>query len=370
MYENYFSLHKKPFQLLSDPGFLFPSAAHKRALAYLEYGLQEQSGFILLTGEVGAGKTTLIRTLLRKEIKHTTIAKIFNTRGNIEDLIRMILDDFGVESQTRGKAEMLCELNTFLIEQYAARRRSVLIVDEAQNLDSSLLEEIRLLSNLEVDNAKLLHIILVGQPELRSRLQSPELIQLRQRILVHCHIPPLTPQETEHYVLHRLEEAGNRTALQWRHGCLEVVHKASRGIPRLINILCDYILLDAFQGGTREVTMPGLQALLEHLDFEAQFWPEAPPPAAAPDPAAAAGAAQLRAQTEILHLAVGLLALKMRFLEKSRAQQEDLTLLHHRLKCVEQQLEHLQRELGCLQDATLPQGQRRNEPSPEIVDEQ
>ena len=365
MYLEYFSLQKKPFQLLSDPGFLFPSVAHKKALAYLEYGLQEHSGFILLTGEVGAGKTTIIRTLLRKNIEHTTIAKIFNTKGNVEDLLRMILDDFGVESTSRGKAEMLCQLNTFLIEQYAARRRSVLIVDEAQNLDTALLEEVRLLSNLEVDNAKLLHIILVGQPELRSRLQSPELIQLRQRILVHCHIPPLTPEETEHYVLHRLDLAGNRSALQWQHGCMQVVHKASRGIPRLINILCDYILLDAFQNSTKVVTQQGLQALLEYLDFEAQFWPETlPASATTPDAAVANDYAKLRAQTEVLHFAMRALIPRIRFLEKQRAQQENVACLQQRLKSLEQQMEHLQHELGVFTQRSVTSSQLHSEPSP------
>ncbi len=273
MYLKHFELRAKPFDLLPDPGFLFPSAVHKRALAYLRYGLQEQSGFILLTGEVGAGKTTLIRSLLRQIPSQVTLAKIFNTQVNSTQLLRLINEDFGLEHAINDKTELLRSLNSFLIAQYAAGRRSVLIIDEAQNLGAKLLEEIRLLSNLETDQAALLQIILVGQPELRERLNSPELIQLRQRILVHCHLSSLNYGESSQYILHRLEKAGNRNALKWNPGCMETVHAVTRGIPRLINILCDYILLDAFSMGMREVEPEHLKALLEQLDFETQFWP-------------------------------------------------------------------------------------------------
>lgn len=286
MYRNYFSLRTKPFELLPDPEFLFPSGAHKRALMYLEYGIQEQSGFILFTGEVGAGKTTIIRSLLDKVPEQLSIAKVFNTQLDTDQLLRMINDDFGIPPAAVNKADLLRDLNTFLIEQYAAGRRSILIIDEAQNLGPGQLEEIRLLSNLETSHAKLLQIILVGQPELRDRLGSPDLIQLRQRILVHCHLPPLTEAETAAYILHRLEQAGNREALAWGEGAMKRVHAASRGIPRLINILCDYILLDAFSAGAREVSAACVDSLLAQLDFEAQFWPgpqPAPEKSAAPE---------------------------------------------------------------------------------------
>ncbi len=286
MYLRFFSLTAKPFELLPDPSFLFLSEAHRRALAYLEYGLRELPGFVLVTGEVGAGKTTLIRALLRKRRTDIVMAKLFNTKVNAQQLVRMILDDFGLEGPCVDKAEMLHQLNMFLIEQYAAGRHCVLIIDEAQNLSADVLEEVRMLSNLETDNAKLLHIILVGQPELREKLRSPELSQLRQRILVHCHVPPLNRTEAAKYILHRLEQAGNRNALQWHAGCLEAIYAAGRGIPRLINILCDYVLLDAFSEGRREVRREDLDRLLRQLDFEAQFWPSAPTGA----PAASAGA--------------------------------------------------------------------------------
>lgn len=274
MYRHYFSLNTKPFELLPDPAFLFPGSVHKKALLYLEYGIQEQSGFILFTGEVGAGKTTLIRALIAKVPERVTIAKIFNTQVESEQLLKMINDDFGISSTGTDKADLLRDLNRFLIEQYAEARRSILIIDEAQNLGPAQLEEIRLLSNLETAHAKLLQIILVGQPELRDRLGSPELIQLRQRILVHCHLSPLNAVETGNYIFHRLEQAGNRHALLWHEGAMERVHAASRGIPRLINILCDYILLDAFSADNREVSAESVGALLAQLDFEAQFWPD------------------------------------------------------------------------------------------------
>ncbi len=197
----------------------------------MKYGLLENTGFILLTGEVGAGKTTLIRRLLGLIPTSMTIAKVFNTQVSSAQLLRMINDDFGIVSASTDKTDLLRELNDFLITQYGANRRSILIIDEAQNLGPEQLEEIRLLSNLETSHQKLLQIILVGQPELRDKLGSPELIQLRQRILVHCHLSPLSEQETESYILHRLEQAGNRNALCWQPAAMACVYAASRGFP-------------------------------------------------------------------------------------------------------------------------------------------
>ncbi len=343
MYLEFFSLHTKPFELLPDPEFLFLSAAHKKALAYLEYGLRELPGFLLVTGEVGAGKTTLIRTILRKTHADITIAKVFNTKVNAEQLVRMILDDFGVEGGCADKAEMLHQLNMFLIEQYAARRHSLLIIDEAQNLAPDVLEEVRLLSNLETDNAKLLHIILVGQPELRERLNSPEFVQLRQRILVHCHVPPLSREEAAEYVLHRLELAGNRDALVWRPGCMEAVHAASRGIPRLINILCDYILLDAFSADRREVTTESLRALLQHLDFEGQFWPESKPvPATRSAGASAARIRPLEDRVDVLYAAVAGLIRRRNRQESSARDGGGAEDLLRRLEAAERRITELE----------------------------
>ncbi len=346
MYLQHFALRVKPFELLPDPGFLFPSAAHRKALAYLEYGLQEHSGFILLTGEVGAGKTTLIRSLLRKLPGGVTMAKVFNTQVNAAQLVRLINDDFGLPPSGGDKTDMLRDLNAFLIEQYAGGRRSVLVIDEAQNLGPELLEEIRLLSNLETEHAKLLQIILVGQPELRERLCSPDLIQLRQRILVHCHLTPLNPAESTGYILHRLELAGNRQAVAWRAGCLAAIHTATRGIPRLINILCDYILLDTYSAGSREVTLERLEALLAHLDFKAQFWPEAKPRRES-TPRREADNAELDAlqvKVEVLMTAVAGLGQRLEALEKgNRDSGGELAALRRTVSHMENVLTYLAR---------------------------
>ncbi len=272
MYLSYFSLHQKPFELLPNPDFLFLSDVHKKALTFLQYGLIEHTGFILFTGEVGTGKTTTIRRLLSKVSSDLTVATIFNTQVDSAQLLRMINDDFGLVSTSNDKAVLLRDLNEFLIDQYAVGKRCVLIIDEAQNLGLEQLEEIRLLSNLETAHAKLLQIILVGQPELRDKLGSAELIQLRQRILVHCHLSPLSTESLTAYIYHRLEQSGNRNALEWQDGTFERIHAVTHGVPRLINILCDYILLDAFTKNLRALSCENLEAILTHLDFESQFW--------------------------------------------------------------------------------------------------
>ena len=274
MYEQFFGLAEKPFELLPNPNFLYPSKVHKKALAYLEYGLRERSGFILLTGEVGAGKTTIIRDLLKKDLRKTVLSKVFNTRVDSTQLVSMINDDFGLEVEGRDKVTMLRELTEFLIDQFAAGNRAVLIIDEAQNLSEELLEEVRMLSNLETDNAKLLQIILVGQPELKATLNSPSLRQLRQRILVQCHLTPLTETEVEEYILYRLERAGNRNAVEWGDESFQEVYETTQGVPRLVNILCDYLLLDAFSSERNYVGAEHVVDVVEEMEFRQQFFPQ------------------------------------------------------------------------------------------------
>jgi general secretion pathway protein A len=272
MYEAFFNLTQKPFDLLPDPDFLFMSSSHKKALSYLDYGIRERVGFILLTGEVGSGKTTLIRNLIKKNLSDVILSKIFNTRVDSKQLIAMINDDFGLPIQDKDKITLLRDLNTFLIEQFVKGNHPVLIIDEAQNLDHDLLEEIRMLSNLETDNAKLLQIILVGQPELRKTLASATLIQLRQRISINCHIQPLSQSEIESYILHRLEKAGDRDAANFSPETIEIIFTYSRGIPRLINIICDFILLAAFAEQTRTIDADLVQDIIGDLDFEYHYW--------------------------------------------------------------------------------------------------
>ena len=272
MYEDFFHLNQKPFDLLPNPEFLFMSKSHKRALSYLDYGIRERVGFILLTGEVGSGKTTIIRNLIKKYHNNVILSKIFNTRVDSEQLIAMINDDFGLSVLNKDKITMLRDLNNFLIEQFIQGNQAVLIIDEAQNLAHDLLEEIRMLSNLETDNAKLLQIILVGQPELRKTLASPTLVQLRQRISINCHIEPLTRDETEQYILYRMEKAGDRNAVNFSEETINIIFTYSRGIPRLINIICDFILLAAFAEGTNRIEATLVQDIIGDLDFEHHFW--------------------------------------------------------------------------------------------------
>ena len=272
MYTDFFGLREKPFDLLPNPDFLYPSKAHKRAQTYLSHGVRERAGFILLTGEVGSGKTTLIRNMLRSELQSCVLAKVFNTKVDSLQLLMQINSDFGLETDGRDKAALLRELNDFLIEQYAQRRHAVLIIDEAQNLSSEILEEIRMLSNLETDRDKLLQIILVGQPQLRDILARPELLQLRQRIQINCNLQPLGPAEVREYIEFRLEKAGNREALILDEDAVEAVAAYSHGIPRLINILCDYIMIDAYSSENREISGDTVHELAADLAFVDQYW--------------------------------------------------------------------------------------------------
>jgi len=272
MYEEYFGLNTKPFELVPNPDFLYLSKAHKKALIYLDYGIQEGVGFILITGEVGTGKTTIIRNILKKLKSKYTVAKVFNTKVSSEQLFAMINDDFGLETKGKDKITLIKELNEFLIDRYANNHQTILIIDEAQNLSEELLEEIRMLSNLETDTQKLLQIILVGQPELRKTLAKPELRQLRQRISISCHIQPLSKEETEEYIFHRLQIAGNRDAINFEEGVFDFIYSYSRGIPRLINIICDFLLLSAFVEETNTISKKMAAEVIGELDLEHQYW--------------------------------------------------------------------------------------------------
>lgn len=282
MYTDFFGLREKPFDLLPNPDFLFPSQAHKRAMTYLAHGISQRAGFILLTGEVGSGKTTLIRNLIRSQLKGSIIAKVFNTRVDSLQLLAQINSDFGLETDGRDKASLLRDLNDFLIAQYGKRKQSVLIIDEAQNLTAGMLEEVRMLSNLETDRDKLLQIILVGQPELRDTLAQPRLLQLRQRIQISCHLQPLTKEEVREYILFRMEKAGNREAVTWQDDAIRAIAAYSRGVPRLINILCDYVMVDAFSTQTKTIEGKVVHELATDLSFEAQYWSSKP--VVRPDP--------------------------------------------------------------------------------------
>jgi general secretion pathway protein A len=272
MYRSFFNLTCKPFDLNPNPAFMYLSRTHKKALTYLDYGIRERVGFVLLTGEVGCGKTTIIGDLINKHLQRVVLAKVFNTKVSSEQLLAMINDDFGLQVQGKDKIELLRDLNHFLVDQYAKGNQPLLIIDEAQNLTLETLEEIRMLSNLEASDAKLLQIILVGQPELRAMLAKPELRQLRQRISIQCNLQPLNRQEVEDYILHRLEVAGNRDALNFEPKALDLIFMYCCGIPRLINIICDFILLAAFAEEVRDVDESMIYDIVGDLDFDSHYW--------------------------------------------------------------------------------------------------
>jgi putative secretion ATPase (PEP-CTERM system associated) len=258
MYLDFYGFRQKPFNLVADPGFLYMSSKHRLALTYLEYGLMDGIGFVLLTGEIGIGKTTLIRKLLSQVEKEVEIAVVFNTNVTSEQLLELILQEFEVETRSRRKAAHLDTLNQFLINKYGEGRRAVLIVDEAQNLSWSALEEVRMLSNLQTDQEPLLQIVLVGQPALRIKLQDSSLAQLSQRIAVSYHLSSLSFPEVKEYIAHRLQKAGAGEGEIFDLEAMKSIFDHSKGIPRAINIICDAALV---YGYADELTCVGKQVI-------------------------------------------------------------------------------------------------------------
>jgi general secretion pathway protein A len=252
MYLDFYGLKEYPFNVTSDPSFLYLSEQHREALASLQYGIEARKGFLEITGEIGAGKTTVCKALLGKLDGSCRTAFILHSDLSELQLIESILEDFGLTPPRRSKIAMIRELNRFLLEELQHRTNVVLILDEAQTLKVKTLETIRLLSNLETDKEKLMQIVLVGQPELRKKLASPKLTQLRQRISVRYHINPLPVDEVGKYIHHRLRVAGSRTGIEFEPGCYERIYHYSAGVPRLINLVCDRALLAGFSQG-REV---------------------------------------------------------------------------------------------------------------------
>ena len=265
MYESFYGFKEKPFALTPDPRYFYPSRAHREALDHLLYGIREREGFIVITGDVGTGKTTLCRAILTQLEEGTTTAVILNPILSEDELLRAILRDFGLTAAGRTKNELIAELNEFLIQTIMAGRRAVLIVDEAQNLSHSLLEQIRLLSNLETERDKLIQIILVGQLQLLTHLASPELKQLNQRVSVRYRLRPLSFQESCQYVYHRLMVAGGTTGVSFATGALKSIFSYSQGIPRLINLAADRALLQGYTDQAREITKKRAQAAVASL---------------------------------------------------------------------------------------------------------
>lgn len=278
MYEKFYGLSSKPFQLNPDPSFYFGSKQHRRAKAYLEYGVQRNEGFIVITGEVGAGKTTIVRGLLASLDPDKVIAaNLVTTQLDAEDTLRMVGAAFGVRIKDLSKADVLMALEAFLVSQTSQGKRCLLIVDEAQNLSGRAVEELRMLSNFQFGQQALLQTFLVGQPEFRAILQSPNMQQLRQRVTATCHIGPLDREETQGYIEHRLKCAGAIDRPSFDGAALEAIFNASGGIPRRINLICDRLLLLGFLGEKDAFGLEDVNEVVSEIHDES-----APASAAAP----------------------------------------------------------------------------------------
>ena len=254
MYENFFSFSEKPFKLVPNPAYLFLSKSHEEALAHLNYALAQGDGFVEITGEVGTGKTTLCRAFLENLDDRTIAAYIFNPRLGPKQLIKTINDELGIKYETNNTKDLIDKLNVFLMRQKAANRKVILLIDEAQNLSRNILEQLRLLSNLETNREKLLQIILVGQPELSDILDSHELRQLGQRITLRYYLTPLNYKETTEYIKYRINIAARKAGIKFDRSAYHQIYKYSGGIPRVINIACDRALLTAFGLGQRKIS--------------------------------------------------------------------------------------------------------------------
>ena len=253
MYEAYYGFREKPFSIIPDPGFLYFSPKHQMAFDLLEYGLMNQAGFNVITGEIGTGKTTLIRHLLTQMGRDVTVGLISNTHRSFGELLQWILFAFNLEYKGKEKVEMFHTFLDFLVKQYSQNKRTVLIVDEAQNMPAETLEELRMLSNVNADKDQVLQVILVGQAGLRETLQRPDLEQFAQRIAVDYHLEPLGLEETRIYIRHRIEVAGGDASGLFDDEACDAVYLYSQGVPRLINLLCDTALVYGFAEQKRTI---------------------------------------------------------------------------------------------------------------------
>ena len=268
MYKEFFGLRANPFNVNPDPRYLFLTRHTEEALACLTYGIQSRKGFVLLTGEVGTGKTTLINKLLEwLRLQQVATAFIFNSRMNVPQFLDYMMADFGIPCDSRTKSQVLLRLYNWLLDRYRAGETAVLIVDEAQNLSDEVLEEIRMMTNLETFTEKLLQIVLVGQPELEQRLKQPHLRQLRQRLTLRAKTHPLSLEETKAYVAQRLRIAGSNGQPIFDPEALLTIYRYSNGIPRVVNLICEHCLVSAFVDQQKLVTSNVVEAVARDFDL-------------------------------------------------------------------------------------------------------
>jgi general secretion pathway protein A len=253
MYEQFYKLREKPFQMQPDPDFIYWSHSHTMAYTMLEYGVINNAGFTVITGDIGCGKTTLIRYLLGHLADHATVGLLSNTQIKEGELLRWVMMSFGQKYDQPSSMSIFHDFQAFLIQEYANGKRAILIVDEAQNLSTTTLEELRMISNINAEKDQLIQIILAGQPQLREVLQGPGLVQFVQRIGSDFHLSPLNPDEIYDYIRHRVERAGGSGDL-FSHKACRLIADASKGIPRTINLLCDTALVYAYSAGARYVS--------------------------------------------------------------------------------------------------------------------
>jgi len=276
MYKSFYKLQSNPFNTSPDPRFLYMMPHTREALAGLEYGISARKGFIVLVGEVGTGKTTLLRRALGSFTKGRVFTSfIFNPRLEVLDFLEFVLSDFGITPATRTKSGMLIQLNRWLIERFRQQETCVIVVDEAQNLSSELLEEIRLLTNLETSSEKLVQIILSGQPEFEDKLRQPELRQLRQRVSLWCRTKAINEEQTAAYIRQRLLIAGTSEPIFTPEAIL-AVHRASRGIPRIINLICEHSLILGYVEQIPRIPESAVLAVANELDLDTQTFSVAP----------------------------------------------------------------------------------------------
>jgi type II secretory pathway predicted ATPase ExeA len=270
MYKSFFGLHALPFRANPDPRFLCMTPQIREALACLQYGIAERKGFVVMTGEVGTGKTTLLKSVLNWfPSERVSTAFVFNPRLDVLDFLEFVLTDFGIPPKERTKSGMLLQLNQWLIGRFRQHGLCVIVIDEAQNLSMDLLEEIRLLTNLETSSEKLLQIVLSGQPELEGILRKPSLRQLRQRISLWCKTQPLTAEQTMEYIAERLRIAGAHESVMSPEA-MQLVHHFSKGIPRVVNLICEHALINAYVEQIKPIPARIIESIGLEFDLEDQ----------------------------------------------------------------------------------------------------